>query len=166
MGRRNPIHVIGEPLRTGVTWLSDELIRSGPHADGLGSDGFVVMAYLLSCATMPRTGGRVWETSAAQMSEQFGWPRNRRRVTKAIEAAVKDGRLLIREYVRDGRPVPRRCAYLVCAGGRRFTDEELCRWSGPIALPSARTPGAHGEDVRPDTAPPSAHQREYSGVPA
>ncbi|WP_167107253.1 hypothetical protein [Mycobacterium sp. DL592] len=141
MGRRNPIHVIGGPVRQGVTWLSDELIRSGAHNSALGSDGFVVMAYLLSCATMPGSRRRVWETSAAQISEHFGWGGNRRRATKAIEAAVKDGRLIIRGYVRAGELLQRRCAYVVCAGGRRFTDDELFHHSGPIELPANRLRG-------------------------
>lgn len=135
MGRRNPINVIGEPMRKGVTWMSDELIRSAAHDDVLGSDGFVVMAFLLSWASQG-TGKRAWETSTAQMSEQFGWGRNRARASKAVQAAVKDRRLVIREYVRDGQLVPRRCSYLVCSGGRRFTDEELALWSKPISLPS------------------------------
>lgn len=135
MGRRNPIHAIGEPMRKGVTWLSDELIRSAAHDDALGSDGFVVMAFLLSWASQG-TGKRAWETSTAQMSEQFGWGANRVRAAKAVQAAVKDGRLVIREYIRDGQLVPRRCSYLVCSGGRRFTPEELAVWSRPISLPS------------------------------
>ena len=121
-------------MRKGVTWISDELIRSAAHDDQLGSDGFVAMAFLLSWA--PAAGSkRAWETSASQLSEQFGWGANRRRATRAIEAAVKDGRLLVREYMRDGQIVPRRCAYLVCAGGRRFTEEERAEWSKAIELP-------------------------------
>lgn len=139
MGRRNPIHVIGDPIRKGVTWISDELIRSAAHDDLLGADGFLVMAFLLSWA--PAGGSkRAWETSAAQLSEQFGWGRNRERASRALDAAVKDGRLLIREYIRDGQLVPRRCAYLVCAGGRKFTDEERLQWSKPIELPSKGAP--------------------------
>lgn len=134
MGRRNPIHVIGDPMRKGVTWISDELIRSAAHDDVLGADGFVVMAFLLSWA--PAAGSkRAWETSAAQLSEQFGWGSNRRRATQAIDAAVKDGRLLIRAYTCDGEIVPRRRSYLVCAGGRRFTEEERVQWSEAIELP-------------------------------
>lgn len=135
MGRRNPIHVIGEPMRKGVTWISDELIRSAAHDNLLGSDGFVVMAFLLSWASQG-TGKRAWETSTAQMSDQFGWGKNRERASKAVQAAVKDGRLVVREYIRDGQLVPRRCSYLVCSGGRRFTPEELAQWSRPISLPS------------------------------
>lgn len=140
MGRRNPIHVIGEPMRNGVTWMSNELIRSGAHDDALGSDGFVVMAYLLSRAST-RPDQPAWETSAAQISEQFGWGRNRERAARALDAAVKDNRLVIRGYLRDGQLVARRCAYVVCAGGRRFTDEELLRWSTPISLESKTTRG-------------------------
>lgn len=133
MGRRNPIFLVGDPVRQGFTLLSNELIRAGAHDKALGADGFLVMAYLLSCAT-PQSGTRVWETSAAQMSEVFGWPANRRRITKAIEAAKKDGRLLIREYARNGVTVPRRCAYVVCVGGRKFTDGEASFHSAPIEL--------------------------------
>lgn len=136
MRRRNPIHVVGDKPRAGYSILADELIRTGPHKNALGTDGFAVLAYLLSVATSPQSGRRLWETSAAEISEQFGWPGNRRRVTAAIGAAVKDQRLVIREYVRDGKPVQRRRAYVVCAGGRRFTDGELSHYSAPIVLPS------------------------------
>lgn len=136
MGRRNPIHVIGDPIRQGVTWLSDELIRSGAHDDALGSDGFVVMAYLLSCASTPDPKRRAWETSTVQLSAQFGWGGNRRRATHALDRAVKDNRLIVRGYLRDGQLVQRRCSYVVCAGGRRFADHELLRWSRPTVLPS------------------------------
>jgi hypothetical protein len=136
MGRRNPIHVIGDPLRKGVTWLSDELIRVGAHEDALGSDGFVVIAFMLSWASAPDSNRRAWETSAAQLSEEFGWGLNRERASRALDRAVKDNRLIIRGFTRDGQIVGHRCAYVVCAGGRRFTDEELSRWSRPIALPS------------------------------
>lgn len=138
MGRRNPIHVIGDAPRKGVTWVTNELIRDAAHDHRLGADGFVLMMYLLSCATTPAPNKRPWETSAAAISEQFGWGGNRRRATKAIESAVKDGRLIVREYLRDGQIVPRRCAYLVAAGGRRFTDEERLQWSGPIILEDTR----------------------------
>lgn len=141
MGRRNPIQVIGEPVRSGVTWLCDELAREAPHDAVLGSNGYVVVSYLLSRSNAK---GRAWETSAAQIAEQYGWGRNRDRATKALGRAVKDRRLIIREYVRDGRVVPRRCAYVVCAGGRRFTDEELVEWSVPIELPSK----LHGQRAR------------------
>ncbi len=144
MGRRNPIHVIGDPMRQGVTWVSDELIRAGAHRHALGSDGLVVMAYLLSWASAPNSAKRAWETSAAQISEQFGWGGNRERAQRAIDAAIKDGRLLMRKYVRDGVELERRRAYVVCAGGRRFTAEEVLQWSAPIVLPSkaASTDGA------------------------
>lgn len=124
-------------MRQGFTLLSNELIREGANDKALGADGLLVMAYLLSCATPTGSGKRVWETSAAQMSEIFGWPANRRRITKAIEAAKKDGRLLVREYVRGGVTVPRRCAYVVCVGGRKFTDGEASYHSAPIELEQA-----------------------------
>lgn len=136
MGRRNPIHVIGEPIRKGVTWLPDGLIRAGAHEDALGSDGFVVVAFMLSCARAPHSNKRAWETSPAALSERFGWGLNRVRAMRALDRAVKDNRLIVRGYIRDGQIVARRCAYVVCAGGRRFTDEELSRWSRPSELPS------------------------------
>ncbi|MHC9294185.1 hypothetical protein ACRCUN_17110 [Mycobacterium sp. LTG2003] len=117
--------------------MSNELIRSGAHDDALGADGFVVMAYLLSNVRAPDKPP--WETSAAQISEQFGWGRNRERASRALDRAVKDNRLLIRGYLRDGQLVARRRAYVVCAGGRRFTDEELLRYSAPIELESKST---------------------------
>jgi hypothetical protein len=132
MGRRNPILVFGEPVRHGVTWLSDELIRVGAHDDALGSDGFAVVAYMLSCACAPNSNRRPWETSPAALSEQFGWGQNRERARRAIDKAEKDHRLVRRKFVRDGKEIPQRCAYVVCAGGRRFTDEELSLWSRPI----------------------------------
>lgn len=137
MGRRNPILLVGEPVRQGFTLLSNELIREGANDKALGADGLLVMAYLLSCATPSGSGKRAWETSAAQMAEVFGWPANRRRITKAIESAKKDGRLLVREYARNGVPVPRRCAYVVCVGGRKFTDGEASYHSAPIELGEA-----------------------------
>ncbi|KUI29473.1 hypothetical protein AU196_03840 [Mycobacterium sp. IS-1742] len=140
MGRRNPIQVVGEPIRQGVTWISDDLIRSGAHDDALGSDGLVVMVFMLSWAITPGSARRPWETSAAQISEQFGWGLNRERAKRALDRAVKDRRLIIREYIRDGQVVPRRCAYVVCAGGRRFTDEELLRHSAPVSLPPKARP--------------------------
>ncbi|SKS68530.1 hypothetical protein [Mycobacteroides abscessus] len=134
MGRRNPIHVIDPPIREGFTALSNELIREAGHRSRLGSDGVLVLAYLLSRAA-PR-GQKAWETSTVQISEQFGWPRNRERAQAALDAAVKDGRLVIRSHIRDGMEVPRRKAYVVAAGGRRLTDLEIAEYSRPIELPS------------------------------
>src|SRR3954466_929324 len=111
MCRRNPIQVIGDPMRKGVTWLSDELIRSAAHDDLLGSDGFTAMAFLLSWARAPGRNKRPGETSAAQISEQYGWGRNRERASRAISRAVKDGRLIIREYLREGALVPVKVRY-------------------------------------------------------
>lgn len=132
MGRRHPIYVAGQPIRQGVTWLSDELIRVGAHEDALGSDGFTVVAYMLSCACAPGSSRRRWETSPVNLSEQFGWGQNRERARRAIDRAEKDHRLVRRKFVRDGKELANRCAYVVCAGGRRFTDEELSLWSRPI----------------------------------
>lgn len=132
MGRRNPIHVVGEPMRSGVTWLSDELIRVGAHENALGSDGFTVIAYMLSCGSALGSNRRPWETSPRALSNQFGWGSNRVRAMRAIESAEKDHRLVRRKYVRNGKEMDNRWAYVVCAGGRRFTDEELSLWSRPI----------------------------------
>jgi hypothetical protein len=132
---------VGEPIRKGFALLSNELIREAAHDDALGFDGFAVVAFLVSWATPDGKKGRPWETSAAQMSDEFGWGRNRRRITKAIEAAVKEKRLVVRQYVRDGLPVPRRCAYAVAPGGRRFSDAELHMLERPIDLPSKASSG-------------------------
>lgn len=136
MGRRNPIHLVGQTPKSGFTVLCDDLVRAGAHDDALGSDGFVLMAFLVSWATPDRSGKRVWETSARHLSEHFGWGMNRERATRAIERAVKDHRLIVRQFVRDGQMVARKCAYVVCAGGRRFTDSEHFECSAPIQLPS------------------------------
>jgi hypothetical protein len=108
------------------------------RTDALGSDGFVVIAWMLSSASAPNSNKRVWETSAAEISEQLGWGSNRERAKRAIARAEKDNRLLIRGYMRDGRELDRDRyrAYVVCAGGRQFTDEEQSRLSRPIALRS------------------------------
>ena len=76
-----------------------------------------------------------------QISEDLGWGRNRERARAAIERAVSDGRLVKRGYMRDGQEIAQRCAYVVCAGGRRFTDEELVIVKEPILLPSSATGG-------------------------
>lgn len=139
-GRRSPIQVIGEPIRKGFTLLSDELIRDGAHENALGSDGFLVIAFMLSCARAPDSNRKAWETSPLALSEQFGWGRNRERAKRALDQAEKDHRLVIRRSVRDGKPVTpggkpvtrKPVAYVVCAGGRRFTDAELQWWSRPI----------------------------------
>lgn len=139
MGRRNPIQYIGEPAKTGYTVLADDLIRAGAHENALGVDGFAVMAFLVSWASSTSSTKRAWETSPLHLSETFGWSRNRERATNAIAKAVKDHRLIVRRYVRDGEEVARRCAYLVCAGGRQFTDAEIGIWSRPIELPPKST---------------------------
>lgn len=135
MGRRNPIQSLGENPRSGFTVLCDDLIRAGANDRVLGSDGFVLMAFLVSWATPVRAKRKVWETSAAHISEHFGWGMNRERAMRAIDRAAKDHRLIVRQYVRDGQLVARRCSYLVCAGGRRFTDGELFQWNTPVQLP-------------------------------
>ncbi|WP_197905522.1 hypothetical protein [Mycobacterium gallinarum] len=118
-------------MREGVFWLSDELVREGAHDRALGSDGYVVITYLLSRYSTQKR----WETSANQIGDQFGWGRNGDRARNAIDRAIKDRRLVKRQCVRDGRIVAKRCEYVVCAGGRRFTDAELLEWSRPLPLP-------------------------------
>ena len=54
----------------------------------------MVVAYLLSRVSAPHKPA--WETSAVQISEQFGWGLNRERAKGALDRAVKDRRLLIR----------------------------------------------------------------------
>jgi hypothetical protein len=137
MGHRNPIHVFGDPLRKGYTVVSDELIRAGAHDRALGSDGLAVVLLMLSRGTT-RAGQRAWETSATQISEELGWGRNRERARAAIQRAEDDGRLVRRGFRRDGQDVKQRCAYVICAGGRRFTDDELVLVKEPETLPSKR----------------------------
>ena len=132
MGRRNPIYVIGDPMREGVTYICDDLIREGAHETRLGSDGFVALSYLLSRASRKR----IWETSAKQITEQYGWGGNGNRARAALSMAVKDKRLIIRSFIRDGRTLRNRCAYVVADGGRQLTDLELVENSDPIVLPS------------------------------
>lgn len=127
-------------MRNGVTYICDELIREGAHRTRLGSDGFVAFTYLLSRANTDPTKPD-WETSASQINEQFGWGGNRERAANALAAAVKDKRLIIRSYIRDGRIVPKRCSYVVADGGRQLTDLELAEYSKPILLPSKNMHG-------------------------
>ncbi|MGV0603930.1 hypothetical protein [Mycolicibacterium sp. XJ1904] len=135
MGHRNPIRVFGEPIRKGYTMVSDELIRAGAHDRALGSDGLAVLLLMLSRGTT-RAGQKAWETSATQISEELGWGRNRERARAAIQRAEDDGRLVRRGFRRDGQDVKQRCAYVVCASGRRFTDDELVIAKEPETLPS------------------------------
>lgn len=137
MGHRNPIQVFGDPIRKGYTVVSDELIRAGAHDRALGSDGLAVILLMLSRGTT-RAGQRAWETSATQISEELGWGRNRERARTAIQRAEDDGRLVRRGFRRDGQDVKQRCSYVICAGGRRFTDEELVIVKEPMTLPSKR----------------------------
>ncbi|MGV0695862.1 hypothetical protein [Mycobacterium paraintracellulare] len=132
----HPIHVVGDRPRDGYFYLCNDLVRTGAHRSRLDSDGFVVMAYLLSHAG---GHGKPFETSPARMSEELGWSRNRLRALRALENAEKDGRLVIRKFWRDGKEVEKRRSYVVAAGGRRFTDWELSEFGKPIALPSKKT---------------------------
>lgn len=119
--------------------VGNELIRVGGHNVALGSDGLLVMTFLLSCATTPGANQRHWETSVRAIADHFGIGRDRVRV--ALDRAVKDGRLVIRGCLKDGQLAPNRFVYVVCGGGRRFTDEELLLWSMPIELESTRRGG-------------------------
>lgn len=135
MGSRYPIHVFGDPLRKGYTVISDELIRVGAHDRALGSDGLAVILLMLSRAST-KPGQKPWEISATQISVELGWGLNRERASAAIKRAEGDGRLVKRSFIRDGHLVRQRCAYVVAAGGRKFTDEELVIVKEPIPLPS------------------------------
>jgi len=136
MGR--PIDVIGDRPRDGYFYLSNDLIRVGAHKLRLDSDGFVVIAYLLSHAG---GGGRPFETSPALMAREFGWSLNRERVTRALANAGKDG------PPRDPQIHPRwaraRKAPSLRRGRRRSTatDWELAEYGRPIELP----PQMHGK---------------------
>ncbi|MBE5426633.1 hypothetical protein [Mycobacteroides abscessus] len=127
----HPIHVIGERPRDGYFYVCNDLIRVGARV--LGSDGLAVMLYLLSHAG---GDGKPFETSPARISAEFGWSRNRERALRALTSAEKDGRLVVRRYLRDGGEVEKRRAYVVAAGGRRFADCELTEYGRPIELPS------------------------------
>jgi hypothetical protein len=136
MGR--PIDVIGDRPRDGYFYLSNDLIRVGAHKLRLDSDGFVVIAYLLSHAG---GGGRPFETSPALMAREFGWSLNRERVTRALANAGKDGPPRDPQIIRDGQELEKRRAYVVAVGGRRRTDWELADYGRPIELP----PQMHGK---------------------
>ncbi|WP_216639170.1 hypothetical protein [Mycobacterium asiaticum] len=70
------------------------------------------------------------------IADHYGIGRDRVRL--ALDRAVKDGRLVIRGCLIDGQLARNRFVYVVCGGGRRFTDEELLMWSTPIELESKR----------------------------
>ena len=135
MGR--PIDVIGDRPRDGYFYLSNDLIRVGAHKLRLDSDGFVVIAYLLSHAG---GGGRPFETSPALMAREFGWSLNRDRVTRALANAGKDG------PPRDPQIHPRwaraRKAPSLRRGRRRSTAHRLgtrrLRQADRVATPDAR----------------------------
>lgn len=128
----HPIHVVGDRPRDGYFYLADELVRTGVRE--LGSDGFALLAYLLSRAGTSR--GKPFETSPVRISDDIGWGRNRERVRRALAIAEKEHRLVIRRFERDGRELATRWAYVVAAGGRKFTDWELAEHGRPEALPS------------------------------
>lgn len=128
----HPIYVIGDRPRDGYFYLCDELVRTG--AQELGSDGFVLLSYLLSRAGSSK--GRAFETSPARMSADLGWGLNRVRVRTALDVAEKTNRLVRRRFKRDGRELETRWAYVVASGGRKFTDWELTEYNRAIVLPS------------------------------
>lgn len=129
----HPIHVVGDRLRDGYFYLADELIRTG--ARELGSDGFVLLAYLLSRAGTSR--GKPFETSPVRISDDLGWGRNRERVRRALAIAEKEHRLVIQRHERDGRELETRRTYVVAAGGRKLTDWELSEYNRPKVLQSS-----------------------------
>jgi hypothetical protein len=128
----HPIHVIGDRPRDGYFCLCNDLVRAGVRE--LGSDGFVLLAYLLSRAGNNK--GKPFETSPDRMSADLGWGRNRERVRRALAITAKEHRLVIRRFERDGRELTTRWAYVVAAGGRKFTDWELTEYGRPMLLPS------------------------------
>lgn len=133
----NPIRVIGDRQRDGYFYLCDELVRGGVRE--LGSDGFALLAYLLSRAGNTK-GGKPFETSSVRISEDLGWGPNRDRVRRSLAVAEKQHRLVRQKFVRDGRELTTRWAYVVAAGGRKFTDWELTECSRPVVLPSKMNP--------------------------
>ncbi|BBZ05996.1 hypothetical protein MDOR_01650 [Mycolicibacterium doricum] len=132
----HPIHVVGGRPRDGYFYLCDDLVRTGVRE--LGSDGFVLLAYLLSRAGNSK--GKPFETSPVRVSGDLGWGRNRERVRRALAIAAKEHRLVIRRFERDGRELATRWAYVVAAGGRKFTDWELTEYGQPIVLRPRMSP--------------------------
>lgn len=132
----HPIHVVGDRPPDGYFYVCNDLIRVGAHRSRLDADGLAVILHLLSHAGGE---GKPFETSPVRIAEEFGWSRNRLRVLRALANAEKDGRLVIRRYEREGREVAKRRAYVVAAGGRRFTDWELTEYARPIVLPAKRS---------------------------
>lgn len=133
----NPIYVVGDRPRDGYFYLCDDLVRTGVRE--LGSDGFVLLAYLLSRAGSAKSG-KAFETSPVRISIDLGWSRNRERARRALELAEKQHRLVKRKFVRDGRELTTRWAYVVAAGGRKFTDWELTECNRPMELPAKAGP--------------------------
>jgi hypothetical protein len=132
----NPIRVIGDRPRDGYFYTCDDLVRTGVRE--LGSDGVVLLAYLLSRAGNAK--GKPFETSPDRISEDLGWGRNRERARRALEVAEKQHRLVKQKFVRDGRELTTRWAYVVAAGARKFTDWELTECNRPTVLPSRMSP--------------------------
>lgn len=130
VGNRNRVLFAENSIHSGYTRLDNELIRHGGHPTELGQDGLMLMAYLVSAAGAPHD--KPWETSGQAISKLFGWSKNGDRVAKASERCEKGQRLVRRKHVRNGKEIENRWDYVVCPGGRKFTDEELSRWSRPV----------------------------------
>jgi hypothetical protein len=132
---RNPIRRIGAGPSQGFTRVPNQLVRQAIPT--IGTDGFTVLVLLLSheCG---------WETSAAEIGRQFGWGRNRQRVSAALNRLVADRRLIIREHRRRGGGRVHQ-EYILWADGRQFSDSEVEQWSVPITVI-----GGRGSRKKPD----------------
>src|SRR5205085_5373953 len=72
-----------------------------------------------------------WQTSEKDVSEMFGWGRNRRRATRAFKWLMVDRRMVVREHRRDGAKGYTNREYIFHADGHRMTVEEIEKWSAP-----------------------------------
>ena len=91
----HPIHVIGDRPRDGYFYLCDDLVRTG--ARELGSDGFVLLAYLLSRAGNAEGRQAVRDIAGSHLDRPRVEPQRervrrtlgRREATPACEAKVR-----------------------------------------------------------------------------
>lgn len=123
-GQRNPIRRLGDQPGRDYVRIPNGLARNGVAE--LGADGLAALLLLLS----HKDG---FETSAVDISAQMSWGKNQRRARLALESLVRTQRLVIREHIRDGGGCVRR-EYIIHADARRFTDEEVEKWSVPIIV--------------------------------
>lgn len=121
---RNPIHRIGDPPQRDYVRVPNDLARNG--VINLGADAYVVLLLLLSHASG-------WETSAVAIGQQLGWGKNQRRARVALAKLADEHRLVIREHRKDAGGVVRR-EYVLYGDARRFTDEEVAKWSVPLLV--------------------------------